>query len=53
MLHWIMGRGRCIVGRHERNRKAVRPTRDGRHTSKCRYCSAPMLRRAKYDWIML
>lgn len=53
MFHWIAGRARCVAGKHERNRRKVRQARNGRFTSQCRYCCAPMLRRAKYDWVML
>ncbi|MBQ1500967.1 hypothetical protein ACQKOH_09180 [Sphingomonas sp. NPDC092331] len=53
MFRWIAGRARCVAGKHERNRSNVRPARNGRFTSRCRYCRVPMLRRQKYDWIAL
>lgn len=50
---WCIGRIGCALGKHRRNIRKVRPTEDGRYRSRCRYCSTPMLRRAKYDWIAL
>ncbi|HWU94377.1 MAG TPA: hypothetical protein VN029_02195 [Sphingomonas sp.] len=52
-LGWFVGRIGCARGKHHRNLRRVRPTEDGRYRSKCRYCSTPMLRRTKYDWIAL
>ena len=53
MLSWLLGRMRCLSGKHERSQKhAVRLDGDEQYTSKCAYCGVPMRRLAKRRWIV-
>ena len=53
MFGWIIGRFRCLGGKHERSYKhAVKVSGADRYTSKCAYCGVAMERRAKRDWIV-
>lgn len=53
MINWISGRVSCLGGKHERSEKHIRLSSDDKHVSLCRYCRAPMKRRAKRDWIVI
>ncbi|MES2986434.1 MAG: hypothetical protein V4808_00875 [Pseudomonadota bacterium] len=53
MFGWIFGRIACLGGKHERSLKHVKQAPDERHTSVCSYCSVPMQRRAKRDWVVI
>lgn len=53
MFGWIIGRIRCLGGKHERSQKHARKVEGAeRFTSICIYCRVPMERRAKRDWIV-
>ena len=53
MGSWIVGRMRCLAGKHERSREQARKTPGtDSYTSVCTYCGVPMQRRAKRDWIV-
>lgn len=52
MLRWVIGRLRCVGGKHERSLKLVQITKGDLHTSVCSFCRKPMIRRGKRDWII-
>jgi len=41
---------RCLMLRHEPNRRRVRKQANGRHYSYCRFCGARLRRRGYNDW---
>ena len=50
---WIIGRMRCLIGKHERSREHARKISGTEsYTSICTYCRVPMERRAKRDWVV-
>ncbi|HEX8300592.1 hypothetical protein [Sphingomonas sp.] len=53
MLKKIIGRMRCLMGKHKRSRQQAQRSGDAApYTSICTFCGVPMVRRAKGDWIV-
>jgi hypothetical protein len=49
----IIGRMRCLMGKHKRSRQQAQRSGDAApYTSICTFCGVPMVRRAKGDWIV-
>jgi hypothetical protein len=46
----ILGRIRCMMGRHDRSRSKARPRDDNTYTSVCRHCGVAMERDQKRNW---
>jgi hypothetical protein len=49
----MAGLARCLAGRHERAEARIERGADDRLLSRCRFCRAPLQRRAKRDWVRL
>lgn len=53
LLRYVVGRARCLVGKHERSVGQARAIENSEQfESVCRYCGVPMVRLAKRNWVV-
>ena len=48
-MKWLIGRLRCLFGRHHRSRRRARLVND-EYVSVCEFCGVRMWRRGNKDW---
>ena len=50
MIGNLLGRAKCLLGRHKRHRKSVKIDAQGDYVSKCQYCGLPMRKDFYHGW---
>jgi hypothetical protein len=52
LLRRIVGRVRCLFGKHERWKRYAKLASDGNYVTRCRHCGVPMRQTGVREWIV-